>query len=252
MSPYSQVLKPINDVSPYFQKNKEGSMIFIGDTLELRIPTKFSQYGALTIGEDVSTLGVFDMIINNEYHVGFNLLGNIVISPSDIGQFTYAQIEYTTLFLNKNDVFMKSTRILQYPNVVYIIWTEWVTGGKVPYYVDYKSLLKIFEHVRELTGQGIGVSRSVFEGIIAHLSRDKDNLALQYRLTDMEKPMKFVALNSVSQAPSGNLARLNGAYFRDQGLTSALLYDTHEIQPFENIIRGLPANLATRKDDPVV
>lgn len=242
MSPYSKDLKPITDISSYFKKTKDNTIVFVGKTLEIRIPSKFSQYGSLIVGEDVSTLGVFDMIIDNEYHVGMNILGIITISPSDTSQMTYDQIEYTVLYLNTSDVFIKNTKILKDPNVVYTLWTEWITDGRVPYYIDYKNLLKMFENAVELTGQGIGVSRAVFEGIIAYLARDGENISKQYRLTSMKKPMEFVALNSVSQGPSGTLARLNGAYFRDQGLTSALRHKVTEPQPFENILRGLPEN----------
>lgn len=235
-------MTPITDVQAYFKTNPEDfSMTFMGESLELRIPRKFEQHGALLIGDTVTTLGVMDMIINDTYQVGLNLLASITIEPSDMGKMTYGGIEYVTLHLKKGDKFMTSYRVIQDTHVVYVIWTEFITNGNVPYWFDYDGLLKIFDHVRELTGAGIGVSRSVYEGIIAHISRDRDNLSKQYRLTEMRKPYRLVALKSVSQAPTGTIARLNGSYFTSDGLTSSLRYQVDQRQPFEDLLRGLPA-----------
>jgi hypothetical protein len=241
MSPYTHPAKPIKDISRYFKKDEtKFTMTFIGESLELRIPRKFGQHGVLTIGDTVTTPGLMDMIIDNTYHVGMNLLASITIVPSDMGSMTYDGVEYLVLRLKHGDVFMTSYRVIQDPNIVYVLWTEFITNGGVPYWFEYDDLLKVFNHVRELTGSGIGVSRSVFEGIIAHISRDMDKLSTQYRQTDMVKPMKLIALKSVAQAPTGTVARLNGSYFRDDGLTSALRYEVDQQQPFENILRGLP------------
>ncbi len=244
VSPYVKPLQTIDSISPYFKKDaKKFTMTFVGESLELRIPRKFMQHGILSVGDgSVTTPGVMDMIIDGKYHVGFNLLASITIEPSDMGQMTYNGIEYLVLHLKQGDVFMSSFRVIQDPHIVYVLWTEFITNGGLPYFFDYTSLLKLFDHVRELTGSGIGVSRSVYEGIIAHISRDQNKLSVQYRLTDMVKPMRLVALKSVSQAPTGTVARLNGSYFRDEGLTSALRYQVDEQQPFENLLRGLSSS----------
>lgn len=245
-SPYSKDLKPIDDINPYFRYDeKKGTLTFIGKSLELRIPKRFEKDGYLVIADVVTTLGVLDMIIDDEYHAGLNLIASITISPSDIGKFHYEGIDYVVLYLKENDIFINNVNVLQDPNIVYSLWVELINNGKTPYFFNYQSLLKLFEHARELTGQGIGVSQSVYEGIIAHLARDKNNISIPYRLTDMTDAMEFVALKSVSQGPTGTLARITGAYFKDEGLTSALRYQIDEQQPFENLLRGI---VITQKD----
>ena len=241
MSPYIHPLTKITDIDQYFRKDpKNFSMTFIGESLEVRIPQRFQTYGLLSIGDSTTTLGVMDLIIDDKYHAGLNILASITIEQSDISQMTYKNIDYIVLKLKTNDVFMTSYRVIQDPGVVYALWTDMITSGNIYYWFwEYSDLLKLFENARELTGQGIGVSRSVFEGIIAHLARDNRQQSLQYRLTDMKRPMKFVALNSVSGAPTSTIARLNGSYFRNEGLTSALRYQVDQPQPFENILRGL-------------
>ena len=253
MSPYNRSLAPISDIAPYFRKNDtDFSMTFMGETLELRIPRKFTQHGVLTIGDTVTTPGVMDMIIDDKYHTGMNLLASITVIPSDIGYMTYDGVDYVVLHLHHGDTFMTSYRVIQDPHLVYVLWTEFITNGGIPYWFTYDSFLKLFDNVRELTGSGIGVSRSVFEGIIAHIARDQDRLSVQYRLTDMKKPMRLISLKSVSNAPTGTLARLNGSYFRDEGLTSALRYQVDQQQPFENLLRGLATSVDQDKNEAIL
>lgn len=240
MGAYTKPLTPIKDIMKYFRKGNDGSLTFIGKTLELRIPLKFKTYGALEQnGDSVITIGVMDMIFDDTYRAGLNILASITIEPDEISTMAYKGIDYLVLKLNEGSKFAQFTRVIQDNHVVYVLWSEFVTAGNLPYWFDYPATLALFANARSLTGSGIGVSRSVFEGIIAHIARDKDDLQKPYRLTSMKKPMELIALKSVSLAPTGTVARLNGSYMTSDGLTSALRYQVDEQQPFENILRGL-------------
>jgi hypothetical protein len=252
MSPYDNPLEHIKDVSSYFKDIKDGSKVFIGQSLELRIPKSFSKHGMLLVGDEVTTLGIMDMIFDDKYHVGLNILGQITIRPSDMGQMTYNGVDYLVLHLKNGDTFMTTNTILQNQQVVYVLWVEFFTSGNNPYWMDYEATLSIFKHVVEMTGSGIGVSRSVFEGIVSHIARDPDDIAVKYRLTDMKKPMKLVALKSISMATENTSSKLIGAYFRDEGLTSALRREVDQQQPFENILRGISTSVYEPKDDAVL
>lgn len=240
MSPYGKNTINISDISHYFRKNdSDFSMTFIGKSLEVRIPLKFKKYGSLTVTDVVTTLGVCDLIFDDEYQAGLNLLAQITIEPTDISTMTYKGVEYLVLKLKEGDKFMSSYRVVQDTHVVYVLWSEFITDGRVPYWYTYIDLLRMFRHAKELTGSGIGVSQSVFAGIIGHLARSDRNIATQYRLTDMSRPMRWVALNSISMASSSTIARLNGSYFSTVGVTSALRREVDQQQPFENILRGI-------------
>lgn len=252
MSPYDNPLQRINDVSAYFKDKSDGSKVFIGESLELRIPRCFTKHNMLIIGDEIITLGIMDMIIDDKFHTGLNILGQITIKPSQIDQMTYQGIEYVVLHLKNGDTFMTSTTILQSQQVVYVLWVEFFTSGNLPYFINYEGALSIFKHVVEMTGSGIGVSRSVFEGIVAHIARDQDDISTKYRLTDMKKPMRLVALKSISMATENTSSKLIGAYFRDEGLTSALRREVDQQQPFENILRGISTSAYETKDDSVL
>ena len=238
--PYMGPIEYISDITPYIRKNvKDQSMTFVGESLEIRIPRKFEQHGMLIVSNSVIAPGVFDMVINGKYAAALNLLAQITIHPTDISSMTYDGVDYVVLHLTHGDTFMESYNVVQNDKFIYVLWTEFINNGGLPYWFDYRALLRMFEHARELTGNGIGVSQSVYEGIIAHLSRNPDNISQQYRLTDMKGKMLLVAIKSVSQAPESTIARLNGSYFADDGLTSALIYKVEQNKPFEDLLRGV-------------
>ena len=147
---------------------------------------------------------------------------------------------------------MTSYRVIQNTQVVFVLWKEFIESGGTIYTLGYEDLLKMFDNARELTGQGIGVSRSVWAGIVAHLARDPNNISVQYRLTNMKEPMNLVPLNSISQAPSGTLARLNGSYFRNAGMDSALRHQVDKPQPFEDILRGISTSSVESTSDAIL
>jgi hypothetical protein len=252
-SPYTNPVTTITDISKYFEKDEtKFSMKFIGETLELRIPRRFGTHGFLEIGDSVTTIGSMDMIFDGKYRAGLNILAAITIEPTDIGSMTYNGVEYVVLHLKTGDIFMTSYRVIQNQRVVYALWKEYIESGNVPYHYTYNDLLKLFDTAKEITGAGIGVSRSVWSGIIAHLARDSDSVTVPYRRTPMDKPMMFVPLNSISLAPSGTVARINGSYFRDRGTVSALLHEVTEKQPFEDVLRGLPPRDVGKGHEPIL
>lgn len=252
MNPYPQGATKTDNVEKFFRVNESDfSMTFVGESLELWIPSAFEKHGMLEIGENVTTIGVMGMLIDGKYHTGLNILAPITISPSDMRKTAFEGVEYLVLTLQTGDTFMTSYRVVQNPQIIFVIWTEIIERGKLPFWFTYESLLKIFEHARAHTGSGIGVSQSVFEGIIAHISRDPHNISKQYRLTEMQEPFQLVALSSISNATTGTVARLNGSYFRNEGLTSALRNQVEEQQPFENLLRGISSSVYESRDGAV-
>jgi len=239
-SPYATPVTKIKDIMPYFRKNEaDTSMTFIGKKLEVRIPLKFKKHGMLVDGESVTTLAVCDLIFDDKYQAGLNLLAQITITPTDRSTMTYNGVDYMVLYLKEGDTFMSSYRVVKDSGIVYTLWTEFISNGGLIYTLDYEGLLKFFDHVEELTGEGLGVSKAVYEGIVAYLARDPSNVTKQYRLTNMNRPMQVVPLKSVSRGLSSTIARLAGSYMRDEGITSALRHEVTQNQPFEDLLRGV-------------
>ena len=239
-SPYAYPVEHITDIDKYFKYDPvKHCMIFIGDSLELRIPKRFEVYGMLEITETVTTVAVLDMIIDEKYQAGLNLLAHIQVIPREISEMVYEEIAYLVLYLEHGDQFMLHTQVVRDGSIVSSLYVEFITRGKPIYTLDYIKLALLFDRAKALTTQSIGVDRVLFEMIISHLARSQDDVFKQYRYTDMVKPMRLINLRSVSYAPTSTTARLLGSYF-DDGLSTSLIHQVENEQPFENLLRGVP------------
>ena len=240
---YLDAVTPITDLHPFLHYDpKTKSYTFTGNTLEVRIPKRFDVYGLQDVTDVVHTLGIMDLIIDGKWQCTLNILAQIYLEPSEISEMVIDQVPYLVLTLQKGDRLITSTQVPQNPNVTYGVYVEFITRGKPLYTLTYNNLPLIFDRVKELTGKGLGVDRVLFELIIAHLSRDPDDLFTQYRYTTMKLPSQLIPLRSVFHAPTNTTTRVVGSYAGD-GTTAALQTRTTDHQPFEDILRGIPQDL---------
>lgn len=246
-SPYATPVTPIDDIMQYMKVDKDGTWYFIGRTLEIRIPKRFSVYNCLDIGDEVQTLGICDLIVDSKYQFPLNLLAIITIIPSEITSMTYKGVPYVVLHLKTNDVFMVTCDVIKNDNVIFATWSDFINYGNTIYTLSYRGLGLLYDDVKEVTGSGIGVGRSVYEVAIAFLTRDQKNPLQPYRLTDMAEPPRWVALRSISLARTGTMSRLSGSYF-DIALTASLRYQVNTRQPFEDILQGVSAMTAGHRE----
>lgn len=246
-SPYATPVTPIDDIMQYMRIDKGGVWYFTGRTLEVRIPKRFSVYNCLDIGDEVQTVGICDLIVDGKYQFPLNLLAMITIIPSEITSMVYKGVPYVVLHLQTNDVFIASSDVIKNDAVIFATWSDFINYGNTIYTLSYRGLGLMYDDVREVTGSGIGVGRSVYEVAIAFLARAADNPLLPYRLTDMKTPPQNVALRSISLARTGTMSRLSGAYF-DIALTASLRYQVNTRQPFEDIARGVSAMVSSDRN----
>ena len=240
---YTHPVTPVKSVKKFFKRDYDKRTItFIGNSLEVRIPKRFQSYRMLEITDVIKALGVMDLVIDDKYQCTMNILGRITIIPSRYEELVIKDVPYLVAHLEHGDIFINDTNLAQEASVLYALFCEFVTRGKPLYTFTYDEFALVFDRIKQFVGRGLGVERSVFELIIAHISRDKENLFKQYRYTDMKKSPVYIDLNNVSLAPTTTSSRMVGAYFED-GLTASLITTSKENAPFENILRGIPSEV---------
>lgn len=248
-SAYETPLETIHNVDRWFAyDDTHHTMRFIGEHLEARIPKRFDVYKLLEIGDSVTSLGLMDLIIDEKYQATLNLLSLISMMPSDISEMVIDGISYVVLTFKPGDVFMTNTQVVQNATVTYAIWVEFITRGKPLYSLGYEEIASVFDSAKKMTGSGIGVDRVIFELVVSHLARNRDDLFEQLRYADPGTAMQLIALRSVFYAPTSTTSRMIGSYF-DEGLTTSLLTHNTQRQPFEDILRGIPFDETSSAED---
>lgn len=229
----------MNEFAEFFQHDATtGEVRFIGDKLEIFIPTRYENKNLLTIGNNVSALAMFDMVINDSIPCGYKLPAVITIEPYETYRDTIDGVSYFVVVLHKGGRFMTTDVVVQDNQIGYQIWLEFLSLGNMPKFVNYGNIATLLDDVKAITGAGASdIHHSMFEIIYAHIYRDPDNLTTHYRHTKKNKPPAQVSLSDVSYGPDSTFAKVFGSY-SDDGRNSALLNtDTRTTETLSDVFR---------------
>ena len=237
-TPYTKEYIHIKDIDQFFEYNPTTKeMVFTSETLKIIIPKRYEVYNQLFISDTVKTLGVFDMIIDDKYQAGLMMFANIEIESDEISQIMIGNVQYITLTLSKGSRFICNTERIADSSIVYAVWMEFISRGKLIYNIDYNTLSRLFDQTKSMCDMGINVDHVIFEVIYSHLCRDPDNLAVQYRHTDMTKDFKFIPLTSVGYSTTSTTSKLLGSYF-GMSMNAALINTNETRTPLEDLLRS--------------
>lgn len=235
---YKKNYTHIKDIDKYFKyddKNKQ--MIFIGDSLEIRIPKRFEKYDLLMIESTIKYLAICDLIIDDTYQAGLYMCAVI---ESDIGsdlEFrTILGNPYVVMTLSYGDVFIHKTEVIKNQNIVYAIFEEFLVQGKPIYTINYDNIFNLFDQSKSMCDANLSVDHSILEVVFSHLYRKASDKTVLYRFTDMKEDGVLIALKSVNYATTSVTSKVLGPYY-NIGLNSSLLVENEEMFPVENILR---------------
>lgn len=224
------------DMSKKFEySEKDDCTRFMGDKLIIRVPDHYIQLGYLVIAEIVHVLGIFAMNVDG-VDCGLLLPGIIDVDPSDVRTETDGDKRYTILELHRGDRIMCTSGVVKDNKLHYAMWKEFISGGKMPEFLDYDSTAGLFDDCKKITGKGISVNHAVIEIVYAHIFRDRDDLTKLYRLTPMIKPPVSIRLHQPAYATNSTHARIIGSYV-EQGMNAALIHQNAENVEIEDVFR---------------
>lgn len=216
-------------------KKVDGRLLFMGNKLEIFIPTRYEQHGALEVGNKVMSMAVFDMLHDGK-KCGCYLPAKITMIPSEVEHITKDEVRYVHVILKKGDVLMESTKVVKEWKLGYAIFYEWIYGGKKPEFVDYESSAYIFDRLREVCGISFPTDHAIFEMFSAMLYRDSKDISLQYRLGKMDKPPVGIPMRTVEHAAMSTTGKIVGSYIND-GIDASLINAGDNSSDIEDILR---------------
>jgi hypothetical protein len=236
--PYLKDYIKLDKIDQYFTYHPEtNEMVFIGESLVVMIPRRYEVYDLLTLADTVKTLAVVDLVFDDTYRAGLLMLTTIEMEPDDVSTIMVGDLQYVRCTLSKGARFITNTERIADSSIVYAVWMEFITRGKLIFNIDYDQLATLFDQSKSMCDQNMNVDHVVFEIIYSHLCRDPDNLTIQYRYTDGNKPFRLIALRNVGYATVSTTSRLLGSYF-GEALNASLLQTTTEHSEIEDLLRS--------------
>ena len=209
---------------------------FTGDKLEIFIPMRYQTKNYLIIEDKIQALGIFSLRVNGSIDGGLQIPAMIQIDAAETRNETIDGEPYFVCVLNKNNRIMTTTTLVKNDRVIYFMWTEFLSLGRMPKYMTYDSATTLFDDLKEITGKGTGVDHSLIEVILAHVYRDPNDLNIFYRHTGMRQPPAQISLRDVGYGAATTHSRIIGSY-ADIGRNSALLNQSEQNHTLEDLFR---------------
>jgi len=204
-------------------------------------PERFTTKRLAEVSSVVSSIGIFAVRCGQDYAVS-TVNAMVRMTPTYIATEKYDGEPYVELHFDQGAVIVPNVNIVKDNSIVYWIFDEFISKGKVPWYVAYEDLATLFITAQRHAGFRIGPNHAIMEMFAAAISRDRSNPKLYARHTatgrclTQDAAPRFIALRNVSYGPSNTTAKLMGSYF-DEGLTSALNNPADKTERIEELLR---------------
>lgn len=210
--------------------------------VKIYVPTRFAERGLAQIGIETHIVGIYAITVEDKYY-GVSLVNAMQrIQPTSTVKVVLDDDEYYEFSFAPGATVVSSVQLVRTDTLVYKIYDEIIAKGRVPWYLGYPELAKLFDTAQYHAGANIGQNHEVTELIVSMIARDPKNRARYYRQVvqspaDVVKtPPVFIPLRSVTYAATNTTNKLAGSYFKE-GLVSALVTPAERVERIEELLR---------------
>lgn len=210
---------------------------------KIQVPVRFSEVGLGDIGINTYTYGLFSIIMETGEYAVCNVNAIVELNPFKLSITTIDEVDYHEFFFDKGDVVIKTTDLIKKETLLYNVFDEFIFKGKIPWYVEYEDLGKLFDTAKYHAGSNVGINLEVIEFIASMVSRSKQDRTQYIRLAGEQykdfslETIDYVALKSVFYSVNSTINKLAGSYMAD-GIVSALVIPTTRVEKIESILRS--------------
>lgn len=222
-------------------RQSDGSVITRSGCV-IHIPERFLEKGLATLGENVSTIGILAICVANKYYATSTLNAMMRLSPTRISTVRVNEVSYLEFAFDPGAIVFVETQVVKIDTIIYRIFDEIIAKGRVPWYLGYNDLAKLFETADKFAGVGLSRSHAILEMIAAAICRAPKDRTLYYRQIvksqeDLTRtPPVTIPLRSISYGATNTTSKLMGSYWAD-GMASALVNPSDKVEKIEELLR---------------
>lgn len=210
--------------------------------IKIYIPTRFAERGLASIGIETHIVGIYAITVDDTYY-GVSMVNAMLrIEPTATMKVIINEEEFYEFYFEPGSTVVSDTQLVKTDTLVYRIYDEIIAKGRVPWYLGYLELGKLFDTAKYHAGANVGGNHEVTELIVSMIARDATNRHQYYRrsVQSLEEirsiPPAFISLRSVTYAATNTTNKLAGSYFKD-GVVSALVNPTERVEKIEDLLR---------------
>jgi hypothetical protein len=210
--------------------------------VKIYIPSRFAERDLAQISIETIIVGIYAIVTEDGFY-GVSIVNAMCrIEPTSTIKVVINGDEYYEFSFDAGSTVAANVNLVRTDTLVYKIYDEIIAKGRVPWYLGYPELAKLFDTAKYHAGANIGTNHEVTELLVSMISRDPQDRTKYYRQTvqSMEevskRPPYFVPMRSVQYAATNTTNKLAGAYFKD-GLVSALVQPAERVERIEDLLR---------------
>jgi hypothetical protein len=221
----------------------ESGQIITKVPCKIQIPARFADIGLAQVGVNTFVYGCFAIINDNNEYAVCNVNTLIEINPFKTLKVKIDDVPYYEFTFEAGQVVIKTSTTVRRDTLMYNVIDELIFQGKVPWYLGYEDVGKLFDTAKEFANSNMGENLETIEFLAAIITRSKDDRTQYIRLaansySDVTvNKITYVPLKSMFYSVNSTLNKLSGSYFSD-GLTSALVKTTDKVDKLESILRA--------------
>lgn len=209
--------------------------------VKIYVPMRFSERGLAEVGTDTYISGIYAITCDDKYY-GVSVINAMIrIDPSSTAKIKIQGEDYYEFTFEPGATVMMTINLVRNDIIVYRLYDEIISKGRVPWFLDYYDLGGLFNTASKHAGANIG-GPEVMEIIVSIIARDPKDKTKYYRyaITSEEyartiRPA-FIPLKSVIYAASNTTTKLAGSYW-SHGAVSALVSPAERPERIETILR---------------
>lgn len=236
----NNLLRDPNRVKSCLQELPDQSLVTTKGC-KIIIPSRFEERGLAQIGIDTYIVGIYAIIVEDKYYAVSLVNTMLRITPSSTMKIKIKGVEHYEFTFDPGQIVLPRTNVVKDDILVYKIYDEILSKGKVPWYLGYDELGHIFDTALSHAGANVGTSPEVTELIVSIIARNKDDRTKYYRSTIESigelktNPPVYISMKSVPYAATNTTNKLAGSYW-SEGVVSALISPTDRQERIENIL----------------
>lgn len=238
---YSKWKRDPNKVKSILSVQSDGSVV-TSKSCVIYIPKQFEEKQLANISADVYIVGIFAMVVDNEYFSISLTNAMMGISPTSISTVKFDEDSYLEFYFAPGSVVFTNIKLIRDDSLVYKIFDQIVAKGHVPWYLGYEDMAKLFSSADKFAGVDFNKSHSILEMFAAAIARDTKDRSQYYRhsvksaVAAAREPPTFIPLRSIVLGTTNTTSKLLGSYW-DDGLTSALVNPSEKTEKIEELLR---------------
>lgn len=235
-----QLVRDASRVHDCLQEMPDGRLC-TSKEVKIHIPARFAERNLAYVGMEKYILGIYAIIVDDRYY-GVSLVNAMMaIDPAETRKIKIDEDEYFEFVFPPGATVVKDVNLVKTDTLTYRIYDEILSGGRIPWYVGYEELGKLFDTAKYHAGANIGSNQEVTQLIASIVARDPNDRTKYYRtsvksMEDLKKiTPAYVPLKSVDYAATNTTNKLGGSYM-SVGIVSALNDPSERVEKIEALL----------------